>query len=180
MSANFAGVTFPWQKVTPADDGAVRKAALSDGILFGCGLSYSGSTLTMQPGQCMVCGRQIKHTAAENWAVNGAASGFARLLLTVDLTGASTESSFSQVKTSIEYASSQNGFPSLTKENVNNGGTRYQIPVCVVSLGSGGITGIVSQWSDSVPALRLKFGETYGYTLPENPVDGQFFVLIGE
>lgn len=180
MSETFQGITFPWQKVTPSDDAAVRKAMLTDGILMGCSLSYSGSTLTMQPGQAIVCGRQFRHAEAENWAVTGAASGYARLLLTIDLTGASTESAFDQIVTSLEYASSADGFASLTQEDVNNVGTVYQFPVCVVSLGSGGITGIVSQWSDSVPILRLKWGETVGYELPSNPVDGQFFVLIKE
>lgn len=180
MSGAFAGVTFPWQKVTPSDDAVVRNAMLTDGILFGCGISYSGSTLIMQAGQCIACGRQIRHSAAESWAVTGATSGYARLLLTIDLTGACTEDTFEQVSTSIEYASTEDGFPSLKQEDINSAGTCYQVPVCVVSLGSGGITGIVSQWSDSVPVLRLKLGETYGYELPANPVDGQFFVLIGE
>lgn len=180
MSNEFAGVTFPWQKVTPSDDAAVRARMLTDGVLYGCGISYLGSTLTMQAGQCIACGRQIRHKVSENWAITGATSGYARLLLTVDLTGVSTEDAFNQVGVLIQYASTVNGFPSLRQDNINDIGTYYQVPVCVVSLGSGGITGIVSQWSDSVPALRLKFGETYGYTLPENPADGQFFVLIGE
>ena len=180
MSGTFLGVSFPWQKVTPSDDAAVRRALLSDGVLFGCGLSYVGSTLTMQPGQAIACGRQFRHTAAESWAVNGATSGYARLLLTIDLTGASTEDSFDQIKTSIDYASSIDGFQALMQQDVNDDGTFYQIPVCVLSLGPGGITGIESHWSDSVPLLRLTMGTSVGYTLPENPVDGQFFILIKE
>lgn len=180
MSGQFLGITFPWQKVTPSDDGAVRKAALTDGVLFGCSLAHSGATLTMQAGQCMVGGRQIRHAAAENWAITGATTGFARLLLTVDLTGAATEASFDQVRTSIEYSGTVDGFPALTQENINDDGTTYQIPVCVVSLGVSGITGVVSRWANSVPVLRLIEGETFGYELPEDPVDGQFFVLIVE
>ena len=69
-------------------------------------------------------------------------------------------------------------FAPLLQENLNNGGTIYQIPVCVVALSSGGISSIVSQWTDSVPLLRLTWGESVGYELPENPIDHQFFVLI--
>ena len=47
--SNFTGVTFAKQKVSPSDDAVIRRAVLTDGILFGCELSYSGSTLTMQP-----------------------------------------------------------------------------------------------------------------------------------
>ena len=35
MSANFTGVTFPNQKVTPANDAVIRRAIFDDGILTG-------------------------------------------------------------------------------------------------------------------------------------------------
>ena len=178
MSEKFKGVSFPWQKVTPSDDAAVRRALLSDGILFGCELSYSGVTLTMQPGQAIACGRQFRHTAEESWAITGASSGYARLLLNIDLTKTSTESAFDQIHPTIEYASAVDGLADLQQDNLNEAGTYYQIPVCVVSLGAGGITGIVTKWHDSVPLLRLTWGESVGYELPENPIDGQFFVLV--
>lgn len=178
MSEMFSGVSFPWQKVTPSDDAAARRAQLSDGILFGCGISYSGTTLTMQPGQAIACGRQFRHTAVEDWAITGATSGYARLVLTIDLTGTSTEDVFDQIKVSVEYANDIDGFAPLLQENLNGGGTYYQLPICVVALGTSGITGIVSKWSDSVPLLRLKWGESVGYELPENPVNYQFFVLL--
>lgn len=178
MSEMFSGVSFPWQKVTPSDDAAVRRSLLSDGVLFGCELSFTGSTLTMQAGQAMACGRQFRHTNAENWSIVGATSGYARLLLTIDLSKESTESIFNQISARVEYASSLDAFAPLLQENLNNGGTIYQIPVCVVELSSGGISSIVSQWTDSVPLLRLTWGESVGYELPENPIDHQFFVLI--
>lgn len=178
MSDMFSGVSFPWQKVTPSDDAAVRRALLSDGILFGCGISFAQSTLTMQAGQAMACGRQFRHNNAENWSVDGATSGYARLLLTIDLTGTSTEAAFDQISTRIEYAASLDKFAPLVQENLNEGGVIYQLPVCTVALGTSGITEIVSQWTDSVPLLRLTWGESVGYELPENPIDHQFFVLI--
>ena len=143
--SNFTGVTFAQQKVLPSDDAIIRRASLSDGVLYGCEMSYSGSTLTMGSGQLLICGRQIRHPAAENWAVVDATSGFARLVLTVDMTKTSSKDSFEQVVDSIEYAASQDGFPELVREDVNVSGTRYQVVACVVSLGTGGITGIVNQ-----------------------------------
>lgn len=145
MSEYFSGITFPWQAVTPSDDAVIRRALLADGILSGCKLSYSGSTLTMAAGLMIACGRQFKHAAAQNWAVVDATSGYARLLLTIDTTKTSTKDAFDQISDSIEYASSLDGFPELQQADINNAGTVYQIAVCVVSLGSGGITGIVSQ-----------------------------------
>ena len=143
--SNFTGVTFAQQKVLPSDDAIIRRSILSDGVLYGCELSYSGSTLTMGAGQLLICGRQIRHPSAQNWAVTDATSGFARLVLTVDLTRTASKEVFDQVVESIQYATSQDGFPYLNQSNINTFGSVYQIAVCTVSLGTGGITGIVDQ-----------------------------------
>ena len=145
MSANFTGVTFPNQKVTPANDAVIRRAIFDDGILTGCDLSYSGSTLTMTAGQLMICGRQIIHPSSQNWAVTEATSGYARLVLTIDVTRTSTKDTFDQVVDEIQYATDANGFADLTTADINATGTRYQVAVCLVSLGPGGITGIASK-----------------------------------
>lgn len=145
MSANFTGVTFPNQKVTPANDAVIRRAIFDDGILTGCDLSYSGSTLTMTAGQLMICGRQIIHPSSQNWAVTEATSGYARLVLTIDVTRTSTKDTFDQVVDEVQYATDVNGFDDLTTADINATGTRYQVAVCVVSLGPGGITGIASK-----------------------------------
>lgn len=145
MSDLFTGVTFPNQKVTPSDDASIRRAVLADSILSGCKFSYSGSTLTMGAGVLVACGRQFKHTAAQNWAVTGATSGYARLVLTIDTTRGSTKESFDQITDSLQYAAAVDGFPELTLEDVNGAGTTYQVTACIVSLGAGGITGIVAQ-----------------------------------
>ena len=168
--SNFAGVTFVEQAVTPSDDGVIRRAALTDGILSGCGLSYSGSTLTMAAGYLLAAGRQIRHTAASNWAIVDATSGYARLVLTIDLTQAATKDSFEQVTTSVQYASSLNGFSSLTQNDINGSGTKYQIVLCVVSLGTGGISGIASKLEASVAVMddasRLTKGTIPAARLP--------------
>ena len=145
MSENIRGITFAEQAVTPADDAIVRKAILGDGILTGCAISYSGSTLTMAAGYIIACGRSFQITTAKNWAVVDATSGFARLLLTIDLTKTATETAFNQIDFSVEYASAENGFVDIIQDDINNAGTKYQIVIAVVSLGSGGITGIVSK-----------------------------------
>ena len=165
MSTDFTGVTFAKQKVTPADDAIVRRAILPDGILTGCALSYSGSTLTMAAGQLMVCGRQIKHPSAQNWAVSDATSGYARLLLTIDLTRTASKETFDQVVDTIEYATAADGFSELEQADINSAGTKYQIAVCVVSLGTGGITGIVEEIEKSEASAGKLFA-VIGVTYP--------------
>lgn len=153
MSSNFAGVTFENQAATPSDDAVIRRAILSDGILDGCELSYTGSTLTMAAGQMIICGRQVKHPSTQNWAVADETTGYARLLLTIDLTRTSTKDNFDQVVDTIEYASSIDGFASLVQEDINASGTKYQIVAAVVSLAAGGISAIVDKLGQSSSSL---------------------------
>ncbi|MBQ3214857.1 MAG: hypothetical protein IJB11_01925, partial [Oscillospiraceae bacterium] len=186
MSELFTGITFPQQKVTPSDDAAIRRAALADSILSGCALSYAGSTLTMGAGLLLGCGRQFRHTAVQNWAVTGANSGYARLVLTIDTTRASTKDSFDQIVDTIEYASSLDGFLQLQQDDINEGGTIYQMAVCVVSLGAGGITGIVhklggntvtavlpaSGWADNRQTITvLGVSADFGITVAPHEAD---------
>lgn len=178
MSENFRGVTFAEQSVTPADDAIVRRAILPDGILTGCEISYSGSTLTMAAGYIIACGRMFQHIAAQNWAVVDATSGFARLVLTIDLTKTATEDTFNQIESSIEYAAAEDGFVDLEQSDINLSGTRYQIAAAVVSLGTGGITGIVSQLALSrvEGGGGLNFSVVDGLTQPGDPKENMIWV----
>lgn len=145
MSMNFPGGTFAHQKITPSEDAAFRRAVLDDGILNGCGFSYSGTTLTMGPGLLFLCGRVVRHPLAQHWPVVDATTGYARLVLTVDLSRTATVDEFDQVVDSIEYADTIDGFAPLIREDINVGETKYQAAVCAVSLGAAGITGIVQK-----------------------------------
>ena len=176
--SNFTGVTFAQQKVLPSDDAIIRRSLLSDGVLYGCELSYSGSTLTMGAGQLLICGRQIRHPSAQNWAVTDATSGFARLVITVDLTRTASKEVFEQVVESIQYATAQDGFPELNKTDVNTTGSVYQVAVCTVSLGAGGITGIVDQIGPCEPVGGggLNFKVVGGLAQPTGPVENTIWV----
>ena len=175
---SFIGVTFAKQKVAPSDDALIRRAILPDGKLSGCAISYSGSTLTMASGHLMVCGRQIRHPSAQNWAVVDATSGFARLVLTIDLTRTASKEVFDQVTTAIEYASAEDGFVELEQSDINVSGTRYQVTLCVVSLGTGGITGIVTQLEKSAAdgSGALNFSVVGGVTQPSAPKENTIWV----
>lgn len=175
--SNFAGVTFAEQTVNPSDDAIIRRAILPDGILAGCAITYSGYTLTMAAGALLACGRQFRHPLAQNWAVADATSGFARLVLTIDLTRTATETAFDQITDEIQYASAEDGFADLVQSDINQTGTRYQIEVCKVSLGAGGITGIVSQLPLSrVDGASLNFKVVGGLTQPSDPAANTVWV----
>ncbi|MBR5093449.1 MAG: hypothetical protein IK095_00005, partial [Oscillospiraceae bacterium] len=125
MSIYLQGVTFADQEVTPADDGAACAARQSDGVLTGCAMSALGSTLTLGAGLLIVCGRVVRVASSQSIAVTGASSGYARLLLTLDMSQTATESDFKQARLDVEYASTRAGFNALTQQDVNSGGTTY-------------------------------------------------------
>lgn len=143
MSVFLTGVTFAHQRVTPSDDGAVFAAALSDGIATGCNMTRVGSTIRIASGKLIACGRVARVPAAQDIPVTGASSGYARIVLTVDLSRSSTASVFEQVALDVQYAQTIGAFASLTQEDINNGGTMYQIVLCMMELSNAGIASIL-------------------------------------
>lgn len=166
MSEYFSGITFPQQKVTPSDDASIRRSVLADGILSGCEISYIGSTLTFGAGLLIGCGRQFRHTTVQNFAVTGATSGFARLVVTIDTTKASTKDNFNQIDAAIEYSAVLDGFTQLRQDDINESGTVYQMQICVIALSSGGISGIASILRRIERPWRIEDGGT-GATDPK-------------
>lgn len=143
MSIYLSGSTFAEQHVTPADDGAAFASALSDGILTGCAITSVGSTLKVAAGKILACGRVARVAAAQNIPVTGATSGYARLVLTVDLSKTATSTTFEQVALDVETANTIGAFSSLTQDDINNGGTKYQMVVCMMELSAAGISAIL-------------------------------------
>ena len=149
---SFQGINFSSQHIVPSDDGRLYEAIFEDGALHGCELSYVGAALTIGAGYLMIGGREIEITADEVFNTNEATSGYAQLVLTIDLTQTATIGAFNQVSIDVRYASTEAGFASLIQDDINGAGTKYQQQLALVSLGTGGITGIVA----GMPSASLK------------------------
>ena len=126
MSVYLTPVTFENQFITPSDDGAAWAACMTDGISSGCALSLNGTTLTVGVGKLVAAGRTARVDAAKTFTI---ANNYSRLVLTVDLSKAAAE----QVALDVENASAISGFATLTQNDINNGGTKYQYVVCLCS-----------------------------------------------
>ena len=139
------GSTFENQLIAAFDQAAFQHKVLGDGVLRGFGLSFSGSTLTAAAGYLLAAGRVIGNDAALAIPVSGT-SGYARVVIKIDLTGAATESAFSQLSTRVDTSGTVDGFSALVQEDINDGvHSVYEVALAVVALGSGGITSVVSQ-----------------------------------
>lgn len=140
---SLTGITFANQKITPSDDGRLYGAMLADGILTGCGITFAAATLSVAAGSLLIGTRELR-TSGETLSVTGATSGYARVIIDIDLTRAATKTSFEQAQFHIQYAASLDAFASLEQQDINTAGTHYQAVFCVLSLGTAGITGVVS------------------------------------
>ena len=146
---SLTGITFANQKITPSDDGRLYGAVLADGILTGCGITFAAATLSVAEGSLLIGTRELR-TSGETLSVTGATSGYARVIIDIDLTRAATKTSFEQAQFEIQYADSVSAFPALIQQEINGSGTHYQSAFCVVSLGTAGITDIVSRLGSAV------------------------------
>lgn len=126
MSIYLPGVTFPSQRVTPSDDGAVFAACVADG-LYGSAITLSGTSLLLSPGKIVACGRVIR-IASQRLIAMTESSGNARLVLTID----KSKSAAQQVALDVQYGSET--LTALTQQDINSGGTKYQMALCLYDI----------------------------------------------
>lgn len=172
---SLTGITFANQKITPSDDGRLYGAMLADGILTGCGITFAAATLSVAAGSLLIGTRELR-TSGETLSVTGATSGYARVIIDIDLTRAATKTSFEQAQFQIQYAASLDAFASLERQDINTAGTHYQAVFCVLSLGTAGITGVVSSLASArVGVAQLtneaRFGTELAISTPGSTPD---------
>lgn len=172
---SLTGITFANQKITPSDDGRLYGAMLADGILTGCGITFAAATLSVAAGSLLIGTRELR-TSGETLSVTGATSGYARVIIDIDLTRAATKTSFEQAQFKIQYAASLDAFASLEQQDINTAGTHYQVAFCVLSLGTAGITGVVSSLASArVGVAQLtndaRFGTELAISTPGSTPD---------
>ena len=136
------GVTYSNQRVSAADHAKLFRMVIGDGVMNGCGCSYRYDKFTISAGQFIACGRLTGIEGSEVIDITGN-SGYARIRGIIDMDQAAEIDSFGQFYWRVDYASSADGFAALIQEDVNASGKIYEIEWAVVSLGEGGITGIV-------------------------------------
>ena len=172
---SLTGITFANQKITPSDDGRLYGAMLADGILTGCGITFAAATLSVAAGSLLIGTRELR-TSGETLSVTGATSGYARVIIDIDLTRSATKTSFEQAQFQIQYAASLDAFAALEQQDINTAGTHYQAAFCVLSLGTAGITGVVSSLASArVGVAQLtndaRFGTELAISTPGSTPD---------
>ena len=132
------GITFDNRTAQSANDGAVLYGiAGQDYILNGCAITITSSSFVVASGHFLVCGRNVNVDGATEIACESIPStGYARLKFVIDLTQAASTGAFTQGSFAVEY-STTTVFPELTREDVNNGGSTYELEMAIASIASG-------------------------------------------
>lgn len=130
MSVALTPVTFEGQHIAPSDDGAAWAACMTDGIASGCAISVSGSTVSITAGKVIAAGRMAR---VANGSVSiDTSADYSRVILTIDL----TQSGDSRTAITAESKTAA-ALWTLTQNDVNASGTKYQMILAIYKKNSG-------------------------------------------
>lgn len=121
----------------------------NDGVLNGMALSNTTTTITIGAGNIMVAGRPIGVIGSET-VTAGTDAAYCKLVVEIDLDQTATASTFEQV--SFKIIKSTTAYPSVTQEDMDNGGKVYQVALAQFRTTSSGITDFV----DTRPMLDFE------------------------
>lgn len=126
---------FDGSTVTPTDDAIMNQLIIgASGIIEGCVPTWLGSNqIKISAGRGIAMGRQFT-VDEETVTVTLTGGSKGRLLVQVD-TGNATPGSF------VSQAAST--LPGLTQQNINHGGTIFQVPICTYDVGALAISNMV-------------------------------------
>lgn len=145
--SGFTPVTFGGENVTPKNDGGLYQAHYGDGILWGCGMSLTGSPytdLTISTGEMIIGGRVIYVDGATDINLEGLAG----TTNYVQIKGVITLGNNPVFDTVLVEAATPS-FGALTQEDINDNGTTYEVQLAIVQASSGTPTAIYSTMGKS-------------------------------
>lgn len=115
-----------------------------DGVLRGCGVTFTSNSITVGDGVFMLAGGIISNDGADTIAVTPTLTdGYVRLKCRVDMTQEALETGPGQVEWLTEFSTTTT-FPALTQEDINGTGSIYEGEIAVLQIVSGNITALIS------------------------------------
>ena len=140
------GITFDQCNVTSMDDAHFHHVFLNcvDGVTKGCAVTSDGTNLYVAKGYFVIYGRFVKVTGIETVTPDAVVSGkmYERLVYEIDLSKTNTDETFAQGY--FKVIASASGYPSLTQQDLENGGTIYQMEFAKFMVSSSGISSFVN------------------------------------
>ena len=141
------GITFDQCNVTSADDAHYHRTFLNavDGVTKGCKVTADRQNIYVAKGYFVIYGRFVKVTGQETITPDTVQAGtlYCRLVYEVDLSKTNTLEEFQQG--AFKILSSGSTYPTPTKQDLENGGTLYQMPFARFTVSSSGISNFISE-----------------------------------
>lgn len=106
------------------------------GVVKGCELSNTNTSVTVGGGYFCIKGRFLQILGDETKEISG--NGYYSLICEIDLSKENTKEDFNQG--SIKVISNTTSYPTLTQQDINNGGTMYQYEFARFKVTDTGIT----------------------------------------
>lgn len=106
------------------------------GVVKGCELSNTNTSVTVGEGYFCIKGRFLQILGDETKEISS--NGYYSLICEIDLTKENTKEEFNQG--SIKVVSGTSIYPTLTQQDINNGGTMYQYEFARFKVTDTGIT----------------------------------------
>lgn len=143
----FRGVTFAKQAVSSNDDAHVYKVLLNgrNGRTKGCKMTFNGDNIHISEGYFFAANRLIEITSTETIATDVVATGtsYCRLVFKIDLTKTNTNAAFNQGFFAVKMSTAD--YPSIVQQDLDDGGTVFELPFARFTKTVSGIGSFVSE-----------------------------------
>lgn len=154
------GITFSEQMFYSADFAHFQHFWLNgqSGITKGCSITNTSTNVTIGKGYFIVHGRLLNVEVAEViGSAYGFETGYNRIVYEIDLSKNNTVTEFKQGAIKVLHSEA------LTQQDLDNGGTVYQYPLCHFQWSGTGIASFVVDaaeldWENAFATLQANFG----------------------
>lgn len=113
----------------------------NSGIILGCELSNTSNSITIKDGWFCIRGGFLQEEGGTTINVTETATSYCKLVCEIDLSKINTNSNFEQGQYKIIKSTSS--YPTLTQQDITNGGDVYQFEFAQFKTGANGITDFV-------------------------------------
>lgn len=141
------GITFSKQSVSSNDDSHLHKLFLNGrkGRTKGCKISFGTDDIYVSPGYFIAANRLIEIPSIETitTAIITTGTTFCRLVFEIDLSKTNTSSEFNQGY--FRVLTSLADYPEITQEDLEEGGSVYQLPFAKFTKTIEGIGNFVAE-----------------------------------
>ena len=141
-----------------------------DGIIDGCTMTYTNSAINLAAGYFSARGHLTKLSGTTSVSLPTVSSGtlYCNLVYQIDLSQSASENSFTQG--SFLILTSNSGYPTVTQEDLDNGGSIYQMSFAKFVLGASGIstwqpnTAAYNEWVTGISVPAGSWSSSWPYT----------------